>query len=91
VQREPFRWLHSRRPAAILAGSLLVFDLTGDADAFLEVAGIFRWMGKEAAARGAEAMAAAVGSRSGRSHGTGVSYKSSPLTHVRAKNPLIAG
>jgi hypothetical protein len=54
-----FRWLRSRRPAAILAGSLLVFDLTGDADAFLRVAGIFRRWGKEGAARGAEAMARA--------------------------------
>jgi hypothetical protein len=54
-----FRWLHSRRPAAILAGSLLVFDLGGDADAFLQVAGIFRRWGKDGAARGAEAMARA--------------------------------
>jgi len=59
--RALFRWLHSRRPAAILAGSLLVFDITGDADAFLEVARMFRWMGKEAAARGAEDMAHAAG------------------------------
>jgi hypothetical protein len=63
ADRALFRWLHSRQPAAILAGSLLVFDITGDADAFLEVARMFRWMGKEAAARGAEATAHAAGGK----------------------------
>lgn len=45
-----FEWLHARRPIAVLARSLLVFDITRDADAHQQLAAYFDAVGRPAMA-----------------------------------------
>lgn len=45
-----FEWLHARKPIAVLARSLLVFDITRDADAHQQLAAYFDAVGRPAMA-----------------------------------------
>ncbi|HOW97396.1 MAG TPA: glycosyltransferase family 39 protein [Kiritimatiellia bacterium] len=45
-----FEWLHARTPVAVLARSLLVFDITRDADAHRQLAAYFDAVGRSAMA-----------------------------------------
>jgi hypothetical protein len=53
-----FAWLESRAPAAFLAGSLLVFDVTADAESQERLAGIYERTGRDGLAQRARARAA---------------------------------
>lgn len=50
-----FGWLHQKPVAALVAKSLLVFDITQDAQSHARLADIFRRMGREPMARREEA------------------------------------
>jgi len=56
--RPAFAWLRERRPAAVLGGSLLVYDVSADAEAHETLAGMYRATGRPAEAARETARAA---------------------------------
>ncbi len=63
VDKDIFGWLKDRRPEAVVAGSLLVFDVTHDAESHQRLARLFDAMGKTEMARRERAWAEALLSR----------------------------
>jgi hypothetical protein len=63
--RDPavFQWLHHRKPVAVVARSLLVFDLTDDVDGLQRLAGVLLAEGKERKALDCLARADALGKK----------------------------